>query len=424
MSRRSLAGTAVIQGVGLHTGRPATARCTPAPSGQGIVFRRTDLPGAPTIPARLAEVQATERRTALGAGDVSVQTVEHLLAAVAALELDDLTVELDGPEPPIGDGSFTPFLSALEAAGVVEAPGEPVVYRVTAPFQLAEGESSYVVAPAHALRLTTTIEWPHPLIGRQSGAFDITPDAFSRELAGARTFGFLHEAEALRARGLALGAGLDSTLVLSEEGLVGEATLRWPDEFVRHKAADLLGDLALTGGRVQAHVIATKPSHQGNIALARWLTRTAQRIGDVAMDIGRILDVIPHRYPFLLVDRILEVEGTKRIVGIKNVTINEPFFQGHFPGHPIMPGVLIIEAMAQVGGMLLLGTIEDPDQKVVYFMSLDNVKFRRPVLPGDQLRCELEMLQNRGRTCRMKGVAYVDGNVVAEAEMMARVVDR
>ncbi len=424
MGRRTLAATAEIRGVGLHTGRDATARCVGAASGQGIVFRRIDLPGAPEIPARVAEVQSTDRRTALGDGEVTVQTVEHLLAAAAALELDDLTVELDGPEPPIGDGSFTPFLAALTDAGVETTAGQPTIYRVTAPFQLAEGESSYVVAPARTLRLTTTIEWAHPLIGRQSGAYDITTDEFRRELAGARTFGFLREAEALRARGLALGAALDSTLVLSEDGLVGGAALRWPDEFVRHKTADILGDLALVGGRVQAHVIATKPSHQGNIALARWLTRTAQRDGGVAMDIGRILDVIPHRYPFLLVDRILEVEGTKRIVGIKNVTINEPFFQGHFPGHPIMPGVLIIEAMAQVGGMLLLGTIEDPDQKVVYFMSLDNVKFRRPVTPGDQLRCELEMLQNRGRTCRMKGVAYVDGNVVAEAEMMARVVDR
>jgi len=424
MARRTLAGTAVVKGTGLHTGRAATARCLGAPSGQGIVFRRVDLPGSPVIPARISEVQSTERRTALGQGEASVQTVEHLLAAAAALSLDDLTIELDAPEPPIGDGSFTQFLEAFTGAGVRETEGEPVVYRVTTPFDLSEGESSYVVAPSRSLRLTTTIEWDHPLIGRQSGAYDITPDEFARELAGARTFGFLREAEALRARGLALGAGLESTLVLSEEGLVGNAELRWPDEFVRHKSADILGDLALVGGRIQAHVIATKPSHQGNIALARWLTRTAQRNGGVAMDIGRILDVIPHRYPFLLVDRILEVEGTKRIVGIKNVTINEPYFQGHFPGHPIMPGVLIIEAMAQVGGMLLLGTIEDPDQKVVYFMSLDNVKFRRPVLPGDQLRCELEMLQNRGRTCRMKGVAYVDGNIVAEAEMMARVVDR
>jgi UDP-3-O-[3-hydroxymyristoyl] N-acetylglucosamine deacetylase/3-hydroxyacyl-[acyl-carrier-protein] dehydratase len=424
MTRRTLAGPADLAGIGLHTGQPATARCVGARSGQGIVFRRMDLPGQPRIPARLAEVQSTERRTALGVGAASVQTVEHLLAAASALAIDDLTVELDGPEPPIGDGSFMPYLEAFEAAGVVEIPGEPVVYRVLAPFQLAEGEASYIVAPARALRLTATIEWAHPLIGRQTGAYDITPEEFARELAPARTFGFLHEAEALRSRGLALGAALDSTLVLSDDGLVGDVALRWPDEFVRHKTADILGDLALVGGRIQAHVIATRPSHQGNIALARWLTRTAQRDGGVAMDIGRILDVIPHRYPFLLVDRILEVEGTTRIVGIKNVTINEPFFQGHFPGHPIMPGVLIIEAMAQVGGMLLLGTIEDPDQKVVYFMSLDNVKFRRPVLPGDQLRCELEMLQNRGRTCRMKGVAYVDGNVVAEAEMMARVVDR
>ena len=423
MTRRALAGTAVVSGRGLHTGAGVTARCTGGQPGQGIVFRRTDIPGAPPVAARLAEVTSTERRTALGAGAGSVQTVEHLLAAAAALAIDDLTVELDGPEPPIGDGSFTLYLQAFLDAGIVEHDGEPTIYRVTAPFQIMEGGATYVVAPAASLRLTTTIEWPHPLIGRQTGSYEITPEEFARELAAARTFGFLGEADMLRARGLALGASLETTLVLSEDGLVGGA-LRWPDEFVRHKAADVLGDLALVGGRVQAHVIATKPSHQGNIALARWLTRTGQRGGDVAMDIGRILDVIPHRYPFLLVDRIVEVEGTKRIVGIKNVTINEPFFQGHFPGHPIMPGVLIIEAMAQVGGMLLLGTIEDPEQKVVYFMSLDKVKFRRPVLPGDQLRCELEMLQNRGRTCRMKGVAYVDGNVVAEAEMMARVVDR
>jgi len=423
VGRRTIAGEAVIRGVGLHRGREASARCIPADSGAGIVFRRVDLPGAPAIPARLSQVRSTDRRTALGDGEGAVETVEHLLAAAAALQIDDLTIELDGPEPPICDGSFAPYVEALRAAGSREQPGEPVVYRVTTPFHLSEGESSYVVAPAASFRLTTTIEWSHPLIGRQAGSYDITPEGFARELGSARTFGFLGEAEALRARGLAQGAGLESTLVLSEDGLVGDA-LRWPDEFVRHKAGDIVGDLALMGGRVQAHVVATRPSHQGNIALARWLHRTAQRDGGVAMDIGRILDVIPHRYPMLLVDRIIEVEGTRRIVGIKNVTINEPFFQGHFPGHPIMPGVLIIEAMAQVGGMLLLGTIEDPDQKVVYFMSLDNVKFRRPVLPGDQLRCELEMLQNRGRTCRMKGVAYVDGNVVAEAEMMARVVDR
>ena len=423
MPRRTLGQTACVSGIGLHSGSFVSVACRAAPAGQGIVFRRTDLPGSPVIPARLGEVQSTERRTALGQGESGVQTVEHVLAVAAALQLDDLTIDIDGPEPPIGDGSFAPYLAALQEAGILEQSGEPVTYGVGSASVFTEGDSSYLVAPAKSLRLTTTIEWNHPLIGRQTGSYDITPDGFASELAEARTFGFLREADALRARGLALGAALESTLILSEDGLVG-GELRWPDEFVRHKAGDILGDLALIGGRVQAHIVATKPSHQGNIALARWLTRTGHRHGGAVMDIGRILDVIPHRYPFLLVDRIIEVEGTKRIVGIKNVTINEPFFQGHFPGHPIMPGVLIIEAMAQVGGMLLLGTIEDPDQKVVYFMSLDNVKFRRPVLPGDQLRCELEMLQNRGRTCRMKGMAYVDGQVVAEAEMMARVVDR
>jgi UDP-3-O-[3-hydroxymyristoyl] N-acetylglucosamine deacetylase/3-hydroxyacyl-[acyl-carrier-protein] dehydratase len=227
----------------------------------------------------------------------------------------------------------------------------------------------------------------------------------------------------LRERGLIRGASTENAVVLSERGVV-DTELRWPDEFVRHKAGDIVGDLSLVGGRVQAHVMASRPWHQGNIAVARAIARHASRQGAIAMDIGRILEVIPHRYPFLLVDRIIEIDGTKRIVGIKNVTMNEPFFQGHFPGHPIMPGVLIIEAMAQVGGMLLLGAMEATDDKVVYFMSLDNVKFRRPVVPGDQLRCELEMIQFRGRTCRMKGVAYVDGLVVCEAEMMARVVDK
>ena len=229
MPRRTLASQAVIEGIGLHTGAHVTATCMGATAGQGIVFRRVDLPGAPEVPARLSQVRSTERRTALGDAPGTVETVEHLLAAAAALALDDLTVELTGPEPPIGDGSFEPYLTALRAAGVADQAGEPVVYKVTAPFQLTEGESTYVVAPAASLRLTTTIEWPHPLIGRQSGSYDITPEAFARDLAPARTFGFVREAEALRARGLAQGADLDSTLILSDDGLVG-GELRWPDE--------------------------------------------------------------------------------------------------------------------------------------------------------------------------------------------------
>jgi UDP-3-O-[3-hydroxymyristoyl] N-acetylglucosamine deacetylase/3-hydroxyacyl-[acyl-carrier-protein] dehydratase len=425
-SRRSIRRPASVAGTGLHTGATTEATFLPAPTGHGVVFRRADLPGRPEVPARLAEVEALERRTAIGHGDRTIHTVEHLLAAVAAHEIDDLTVELTGPEPPIIDGSFRPYFEALTRAEPVDVGGAPTVLTVVAPLTVSEGDASYVVAPAKSLRLTVTIEWNHPLIGRQSGTYDVTPTSFEQELAAARTFGFTSEVEGLKAKGLIKGATDSSAIVLDERGIVNGGQLRWPDEFVRHKAADILGDLALTGARVRAHIVATRPSHSGNVALARALARAGQRSGAPLMDIGRIMDWLPHRYPFLLVDRIIELEGNQRIVGIKNVTINEPFFQGHFPGHPIMPGVLIIEAMAQVGGMLLMSHFEGQniENKVVYFMSLDNVKFRRPVLPGDQIRFELDMLQFRGKTCKMKGVGFVDGQVVAEAEMMAMVVDR
>jgi UDP-3-O-[3-hydroxymyristoyl] N-acetylglucosamine deacetylase/3-hydroxyacyl-[acyl-carrier-protein] dehydratase len=411
----------------LHTGATTEVTFLPAPAGQGIVFRRVDLHGKPEVPARLTEVDAVDRRTAIGRGECTVSTVEHLLAAVAAHEIDDVTVEVTGPELPILDGSVQPYFDALTEAHPVEVGGEPVVLTVQAPFTVTEGDASYVVAPAKEFRLTVTIEWPHRLIGRQAGSYEVTPQTFARELAAARTFGFTSEIAELQARGLIKGASSASVIVLDEDGIASGAPLRWPDEFVRHKAADVIGDLALTGARIRAHVIATRPSHGGNVALARALSRAAKRGGSAPkMDIGRIMDVLPHRYPFLLVDRIIEIEGQQRIVGIKNVTINEQFFQGHFPGHPIMPGVLIIEAMAQVGGMLLMSHFEGQtvEDKVVYFMSLDHVKFRRPVVPGDQIRFELEMLQFRGKTCRMKGVGYVDGQVVAEAEMMAMVTDR
>jgi UDP-3-O-[3-hydroxymyristoyl] N-acetylglucosamine deacetylase / 3-hydroxyacyl-[acyl-carrier-protein] dehydratase len=424
--RRGIAQESAVTGTGLHTGAATRATFRPGAAGGGVVFRRTDLEGAPEVPARLSEVEALERRTAIGHGAVTIHTVEHLLAAVAAHEIDDLLIELSGPEPPILDGSVAPYFAALAEARPVEVEGEPTVLTVAAPFTVTEGDASYLVAPSKRLQLTVTIEFPHPLIGRQVGSYDVTAETFARDLAPARTFGFTSEVAALQAKGLIKGASTASAIVLDDLGVVNGGQLRWPDEFVRHKAADILGDLALTGGRVRAHVVATKPSHAGNVALARALARAAKRSGVPAMDIGRIMDVLPHRYPFLLVDRILEVEGDRRIVGIKNVTINEPFFQGHFPGHPIMPGVLVIEAMAQVGGMLLLSHFEgqNVEDKVVYFMSLDNVKFRRPVLPGDQIRFELEMIAFRGKTCRMKGQGFVDGQVVAEAEMMAVVVDK
>ena len=415
-----------MRGTGLHTGAATEATFLPAPAGQGIVFRRTDLAGTPEVPARLTEVEAVERRTAIGHGEATIHTVEHVLAAVAAHLIDDLTIELTGPEPPILDGSVQPYFDALTKAEPASVGGEAAVLTVQAPFTVTDKDASYVVAPSKTFRLTVSIEWPHPLIGRQAGTYEVTPESFAAELAPARTFGFTHEVAELQARGLIKGASETNAIVLDDRGIVHGGKLRWPDEFVRHKAADIVGDLALTGARIQAHVVATRPSHGGNIALARALARAGRRIGMPAMDIAKIMDYLPHRYPFLLVDRIIEVEGQKRIVGIKNVTINEPFFQGHFPGHPIMPGVLIIEAMAQTGGMLLMSHFEGQDSanKVVYFMSLDHVKFRRPVVPGDQIRFELDMIQFRGKTCRMKGVGYVDGQVVAEAEMMAMVVDK
>jgi UDP-3-O-[3-hydroxymyristoyl] N-acetylglucosamine deacetylase/3-hydroxyacyl-[acyl-carrier-protein] dehydratase len=426
MEQQTLGAETVFEGPGLHTGTAVRMRFLPAERGSGIRFRRADLDGAPEVPALLDNVADTDRNTGLAAGAARVATVEHVLAAVAACEIDNLVIELDGPEVPIGDGSFAPFFDLLRAAGTVRQGGAARVLELTEPVR-AEGPAgaSYAALPDGQYRVATTIEFDHPLIRRQFAAFDITPDAFASDLARARTFGFLRDGHALRERGLARGAMPGNAVILDETGVVS-GDLRWADEFVRHKIGDVIGDLALTGCRIRAQVIATRPSHAGNIALARAMVQAAKRSahGAPIVDIVRIMQHLPHRYPMLLVDRIIEFEQGKRIVGIKNVTINEPFFQGHYPGHPIMPGVLIIEAMAQVGGLLMMDAIENIEEKVVYFMTMDNVKWRRPVTPGDQIRFELEMLQVRRQTCRMRGIGYVDGQIVAEADLMARIMDR
>ncbi|MDQ3697869.1 MAG: UDP-3-O-acyl-N-acetylglucosamine deacetylase [Gemmatimonadota bacterium] len=413
-----------LEGIGLHLGRTCRLTFRPAEGGRGRVFRRVDLAGAPETPAHVDHAVSSERRTQLGEGDGALHTVEHVLAAVAGQEIDDLIIEMDAPEPPILDGSAAPFGEALERAGIAERPGPVQYLDLAGPVCVTDVGvgSTYEAHPALALRLEVAIDFPHPLIGAQSCAYAITRNTFARELAPARTFGFLREVEELRRQGLIQGASTENAVVLDDAGLVG-TTLRWPDEFVRHKAMDCVGDLALAGRRVRARIVATKPSHRGTVTLVREMIKHAAKEPRM-IGIEKIMEVLPHRYPFLLVDRVLELEPGKRVVGLKNVTINEPFFQGHFPGHPIMPGVLIIEAMAQVGGMLLMGAFDNPESKVVYFMSLDNVKFRKPVRPGDQLRFELEINQIRGRICKMRGVGYVDGEVVAEADMAAMVRDR
>jgi UDP-3-O-[3-hydroxymyristoyl] N-acetylglucosamine deacetylase/3-hydroxyacyl-[acyl-carrier-protein] dehydratase len=397
----------------------------PAPAGTGIVFRRLDMAHAPEIAATVENVVEVERGTVIARDDVRVRTVEHVLAAAMGLGIDNLVIELDGEEPPAGDGSAEPFRRLIQEAGIEVQDAEASVWECSTPFVLEEGASRYAVCPDDRFVVSATIEFPHPLIKRQHASHAIAPEGFGVEVAPARTFGFYEDAEKLRATGLARGAGLDNTVVLTAEGLYEGVELRYPDEFVRHKILDILGDLALLGQRLKAQIVAERPGHRGNIALARAIAerarrqKTAQRI-----DIAQIFRILPHRYPFLLVDRVTEYERANRIVGIKNVTINEPFFVGHFPGLPIMPGVLIIEAMAQVGGLLLMDTVENPEDKIVYFMSLDRVKFRRPVIPGDQIEFELKMLHMRRSVCRMKGVGRVDGRVVAEAELAAQVVDR
>src|SRR5687768_12758715 len=438
MSRTTIATAVTLEGIGLHLGESCALTFSPAPSGNGITLQRTDIAGALPIPAVVDQVSASERRTQLGRGDNTVHTVEHVLAAVAALGIDDLLISMDGPEPPILDGSAAPFFNKLREAGLAALDGDPEILTLTEPVRIIDGESVYEAFPSDTLDLDVTIEFPHLRIGRQAMRVGVTPGTFASELARARTFGFVHEVEWLRSRGLIKGASTENAIVLDETDVVS-GPLRWPDEFVRHKTMDCIGDLTLAGAKVQARIVAIKPSHRGTVTLVRELRRSGTistgngkktRMSQAepgkkgVYDIEDIMRVLPHRYPFLLVDRILEIEENKRVVGIKNVTINEPFFQGHFPGHPIMPGVLIVEAMAQVGGMLLLGTLEEPDTKVVYFMSIDNIKFRKPVRPGDQIVFEVEMIQVRGNIAKTRGVAKVDGEVVAEAEMAAMVRDR
>ena len=423
MPRRTLATVVELGGTGLHTGARTIVRLSPAAAGTGIAFRRDDLDGTPLIPARLGQVEATERRTGLANGKATIDTVEHLLAAAHAWHLDDMLVSIDGPEPPILDGSFLPWFEAIERAGVAEQDGEPAVVRVVEPFTVQAGEATYVVAPGEGLQITATIEWDHPVIGRQSASFQMTPELFRRDVAAARTFGFVHEVHGLQQRGLLKGASPEMAVVLDATG-VASGTLRWPDEFVRHKLGDILGDLALLGARIDGRIIAERPSHQGNIALGQALARRGQRTDPTRLDINSIMQVLPHRFPFLLIDRIVEIEPGLRIVGIKNVTANEPFFPGHFPGHPIMPGVLIVEAMAQVGGMLLMPHDAGGPSSVVYFTALDGVRFRKPVLPGDQLLFEVAVVQVRGAMFRTRGKAFVDGQLVCEAEMMATVRPR
>lgn len=465
--QRTIQNPTSVSGIGLHTGSVTTLTFKPAAVNAGIRFMRIDLAGSPEVPADIEYVVDIDRGTNLECNGVRVYTVEHTLAAIAGLELDNIVIELDGPEPPICDGSALPFVTALQQAGILEQDSPKNYLEIESPILYSERDGDLlkelVVLPSDDFRMTFMVDYKNRTLGSQYTVLFSLEKEFVSEFAPARTWTFLSEVKALRERGLIKGGSLDSAVVISDmdlsqgelnelkdlfgltgdvtisaDGIVGPTSLRYDNEPCRHKALDLIGDLALLGVPLKAHVLAARSSHAANIALvrkirsayekkqfkSRYSGKSAPEKG-ILLDIDGIMRILPHRYPFLLIDRIIDIEPEKHVVAIKNVTINEPFFAGHFPGHPIMPGVLIIEAMAQAGGVLLLNTIGgDPSKKLAYFIGIDQARFRKPVRPGDQIRFELDMIKFRLRTCKMHGKAFVNDDLVAEADLMATVVDQ
>ncbi len=434
--QRTLARVVEYSGVGLHTGLAGTVRLLPAEPDSGIRFVRVDRPGRPQLlvaPEHARYDAERGRRTILGCGDVEVHTVEHLLATLAGLGLDNLTVEvncLELPEP--RDGSAAPLVQMCVDAGFVEQNVPRRYFRIRQPVQYQSGPVQILAVPHEGLRISFTIQYDDNFVRTQHASFDLDDEIFRREIAPARTFVLQRDIEELRAHGMIQGGRPGNGVVVSETGVQGADALRFPDEFVRHKILDFLGDLYLLGRAARGHFIAVRSGHESNVAFVQRLAAESRsRNGDGAddgaggiLDIQRILDIMPHRYPFLLVDRIVELEPGRRVVGIKNVTINEPFFQGHFPGRPIMPGVLIIEAMAQCGGFLMLNTLADPRGKVVYFLAIDAARFRRQVVPGDQLRIEVDMLKAKARMAKVRARAFVGQELAAEAELLSGTAER
>ncbi len=423
MSRlqRTLAADFEYRGVGLHTGREARVRIRPAGENHGVVFQRTDAPGKPLIPAHVSNVIERPRQTAIGVGGVLVQTSEHLLASLAGLGVDNCLIEIDGDEVPGADGSAREFVELIGKAGLKDQTAERKVFKVKTPISVSVGDVSLVALPSRGEGLTISYTLDYADLKPQHVTFSLTPDIFVKEVSGARTFCLEKEAEALRASGLGKGANYQNTLVLGSGGVV-QNTLRYDDECVRHKVLDLIGDLSLLGAAIDGHVVAVKSGHSTNVALARKMDESMRGRSFSVMNVEEIQRLLPHRYPFLLVDRIVELEPGKRALGVKNVTANEQFFQGHFPGRPIMPGVLQLEALAQVGGVQLLASIGG-EGKLVVLLTIDEAKFRRNVVPGDQLLLEAVSIKIKERTGQVQGRAFVDGQLVCEAMMKFMIVD-
>ncbi|MBF0331893.1 MAG: UDP-3-O-[3-hydroxymyristoyl] N-acetylglucosamine deacetylase [Candidatus Omnitrophica bacterium] len=427
--QRTIAQECILTGKGLHTGHLVNVTFKPAGVNAGISFVRVDMAGCPVMKLGDMNVIAggnAGRYSALKNGDALIYTVEHLLSALSGLGIDNLIIDIDGDEVPGLDGSAAEYVKALKGAGIVELEAEKNYYEIKEPICVAKNGASVMIVPADDFKVSYALEYPHPML-RQSVTFTVTPETYEHDIACCRTFCLKDEADALLAKGLGQGATTTNTLVFGPSGVV-DNELRFTDEAGRHKTLDCIGDLYLLGFPIKGHVFAFKSGHNLNRELLkkiaeqkskyeakRELFKVEAKEGS-AMDVRAIMNIIPHRYPFLLVDRILEIETGKRAVAIKNVTMNEAFFQGHFPARPVMPGVLMLEAMAQVAAVTLLST---PSLlgKIGFYMSVDAVKFRKVVEPGDQVVMEVEIVKARSRIAHAKGVCKVDGQVVCEAEM-------
>lgn len=435
--QKTIAKEVSLKGTGLHTSNKVNVMFKPAEADKGINFIRVDLAHKPVIKAVVDNLLPTAhslRRTSIGQDGAEIQTIEHLMAAIAGLQIDNLNIEMDNNEAPGLDGSSLKFMEALCKAGIKEQEKEKQPYTLKEPIFAEEDGSSIIALPSSEFKISYTLNYNHPILHAGFMQAVMNPGFFEKELASARTFCLEEEAQDLQQQGLGQGANYENTLVVGKNGVI-KNKLRYNDEFIRHKILDLIGDLYLTGFPLKAHIIALRSGHSLNLKLAKRIVLQKEKYSaagvkvnyrpqDVTEGFGidTVMKMLPHRDPFLFVDKIIHFEQGKHATGVKNVTINDYFFKGHFPGRPVMPGVLIIEAMAQVGGIMMLAP-EENRGKLAFFMGADNVRFRKPVLPGDQLVLDVKAGRIKSKTGQVHAQAFVDGKIVAEADIMFALVE-